>query len=341
MNKNKFIIYWLWTGLIMVVTMVIIGGITRLTNSGLSMVDWKLIAGAIPPLTAESWEQTFEQYKQFPEYQKLNYNMTLGAFKSIFWWEYLHRLLGRTIGLVFIIPFIFFWIKKWLDKQLMVRLMVIFVLGGFQGFLGWYMVKSGLVDVPHVSHFRLAIHLSAALVLFCAILWTILGLRDEFTRDRWRPRLFFPYATLGLLFFQIVLGAFVAGLKAGYGYNNFPFMGETVLPTADMISIAPPFSNGPVVQFIHRWMAFVVLFAMGALYKISQTEASTKRLGKWLLVVAGVQVALGIATLMLAVPVVLGVLHQLVAVILLGLLLAIVFHLHHSSVSTMPKIGSM
>ena len=176
--QKRIIRNWLYSGLLLIALMVIIGGITRLTHSGLSMVEWKLIGGTIPPLNNLQWQETFEKYQQFPEYQKINKNMQLAEFKVIFFWEYLHRLLGRLIGLVFIIPFVLFWIKKWLNPKQKKQLLILFGLGALQGFWGWFMVKSGLANIPEVSHFRLAIHLVTAFGIMCYIYWLILSFTE-------------------------------------------------------------------------------------------------------------------------------------------------------------------
>lgn len=178
-NQKRIILAWLYAGLFLIALMVIIGGITRLTHSGLSMVEWKLISDIIPPLNEIQWEEKFEKYQQFPEYKKINTGMGINQFKSIFFWEYIHRLLGRLIGIIFIIPFIFFWWKKWLNNKHKKQLLLLLFLGGMQGFLGWFMVKSGLVDIPAVSHYRLAIHLIFAFGIMCYIYWLILMLQES------------------------------------------------------------------------------------------------------------------------------------------------------------------
>jgi cytochrome c oxidase assembly protein subunit 15 len=176
---DNYIKIWLWSGILLIVLMIVVGGITRLTGSGLSIVEWNVISGTIPPITDAQWQHAFDQYKQFPQYQKLNHGMDMAQFKQIFFWEYIHRLLGRFIGLVFLLPFIFFYFTRKLSKPLIKKLLVIFALGALQGFMGWYMVKSGLNDNPHVSHFRLAIHQGLALLLIVSILWTILTVNED------------------------------------------------------------------------------------------------------------------------------------------------------------------
>jgi heme a synthase len=321
-------------GIFLITSMVVVGGITRLTGSGLSIVEWKVLSGTLPPLTNEQWLETFEKYKQFPEYQKLNQGMSLSGFKSIFWWEYSHRLLGRITGLIFIVPFLFFIIKRALSPSLVKKLLFIMFLGGLQGLMGWIMVKSGLHDIPHVSHYRLAAHLSLALLLVAYITWTIAELktyrlaRSPLPHALWKVAL----AATGLVAVQIIYGAFVAGLKAGFSYNTYPLMHGEILPayTLQNLTLVQVFDNGIVVQFIHRWMAIAVLGAVLYLYYLCKNKKLSKSatgLAAALSVVVLIQVTLGIATLVLAVPLVLGVLHQLVAVVLLIIAVLLVFQL--------------
>jgi cytochrome c oxidase assembly protein subunit 15 len=293
------------------------------------MVEWKVISGSLPPMNASEWQVMFEKYQQFPEYKIFNKGMSLNEFKSIFWWEYIHRFLGRLVGVVFLVPFLFFYFKKWLTPDLTKKLVVIFILGGLQGFLGWYMVKSGLVDLPHVSHFRLAIHLCMALVLISFILWTLLSINGNYRHNK-NP-MWFPVACLLLLVFQIVFGAFVAGLKAGYGFNNFPMMGDSFLPL-EMLQSAPPLSNGVLVQFVHRWMGFVVLLSFYALYKMTKHLPVARKFARLLLFALLVQVVLGISTLILAVPIFLGVIHQFMAVIIVLLTVATLYHIRNEAI---------
>ena len=314
-----FIRVWLYTGIALVAAMVIVGGITRLTGSGLSMVEWKPVTGIVPPLNETDWQTEFEKYKQFPEFQKLNFSMTLQQFKQIYFWEFIHRLLGRLIGVVFLIPFLFFYFKRWITKKLAIPLLVIFLLGGLQGFIGWYMVKSGLNTIPHVSHFRLALHQGMALFLLIAIFWTALSLdKQKRTVTPGSKRIFtVSIVSFVLLCSQITWGALVAGLKAGYSYNNFPWMGDSFFPNNDLVQSASYFYNGVLLQFTHRWLAFVVAGSFIILYYISKPYPEINLSAKWLLLLAGFQVVLGIVTLMLSVPIALGVLHQFVAILVL------------------------
>lgn len=335
----KLIKAWLWSGIVLVSLMVLIGGITRLTGSGLSIVAWKPITGIIPPLNEAQWQQEFEAYKQFPEYQKINYKLNLEDFKGIYWWEYLHRLLGRLTGLVFLLPFAFFLLKKWVSRPLLKRLLLILLLGALQGLMGWLMVKSGLQDMPHVSHYRLAAHLSLALLLIAVILWTILELNEKQQKYSMSAPAGSYMLALGLVvlvFCQIVLGAFVAGLKAGFSYNNFPLMGDSFFPSQFLDSPQALLNSGPLLQFMHRWFAFVVLaFAFFFYHKLGKARENKplKQMGNWLLLVLLLQIVLGIATLLLRVPLVLGVLHQMMAVLLFALCMGLLYQARQATVA--------
>jgi cytochrome c oxidase assembly protein subunit 15 len=326
-KTKKQLTLWLSSALLLIFLMVIIGGITRLTRSGLSMVEWHPVSGVIPPLNEAEWIVEFEKYQQYPEYQKLNQGMTLENFKFIFFWEYIHRLIGRLLGVLFVVPFTWFWMKKKLSPPFAKKLIGIFLLGGAQGLFGWYMVKSGLVDVPHVSHYRLAGHLILAFGLMAYILWTTLSLhREKFTYST-------PYNKthlsgklnwiIAVLVLQIVYGAFVAGLKAGYGWNTFPKMAGQWVPSG-LLPLSPWYINltehNFTVQFIHRWIGWILCmiipvfwrYCKGFTLSIQQVKAVDYLL--WTLLV---QFGLGILTLIMVVPVWLGVAHQAGAVILL------------------------
>lgn len=330
MSKVSNIKLWLWVGILLIVLMIVVGGITRLTGSGLSIVEWNVISGTIPPITETQWQQAFDQYKQFPQYKKLNYGMDMAQFKQIFFWEYIHRLLGRFIGLVFLLPFLYFYFTRKLSKSLTKKLLVIFALGALQGFMGWYMVKSGLNDNPHVSHFRLAIHQGLALLLIVSIFWTILTMGGRKPSGNNRSLLLIlSYLSLVLLSFQIVLGAFVAGLKAGFSYINFPFMGDSFFPSAIVMKSEPYFYNGVMLQFTHRWVAFVVFFSFLWILKISKPYPEVRKYIRILIVIGIMQIVLGISTLMLQVPLALGVIHQFIAIILLMLLIKIIYEVRY------------
>ena len=313
--QKRIIRNWLYSGLLLIALMVIIGGITRLTHSGLSMVEWKLIGGAIPPLNNVKWQETFEKYQQFPEYQKINISMQLSEFKLIFFWEYLHRLLGRLIGLVFIIPFVIFWIKNWLNPKQKKQLLILLGLGALQGFLGWFMVKSGLVDVPAVSHFRLAIHLVTAFGLMCYIYWLILSFTEAEKSTNKIINKLSQYLIIALLI-QIIYGAFVAGKDAGASLNGVEgienVFGYSFRNSNDFNLL----NNGFDIQAFHRLFAWVVfsitLIIFNKTRKTELVKAGTLVLG---LTIA--QIILGISTLLLSLQIHTAITHQFIAIILL------------------------
>ncbi|MGY8921939.1 MAG: COX15/CtaA family protein [Flavobacteriales bacterium] len=336
MKDNKKVIYWLLTGCILIFIMVIVGGITRLTHSGLSISNYKLISGTIPPTNALQWNEAFDLYKQYPEYQKLNYNMTIDEFKDIYFWEWIHRVIGRFIGLVFVIPFVYFLLRKQLTKSTIKKCLILLAMGGFQGFLGWFMVKSGLVDKPDVSHYRLAMHLTTAFLTFAYTFWVALDLifpskKQINTRFRNLIRV-----GLVILVIQIIWGAFVAGLDAGWIHNHWPLMNDGELIHQSVTTEQEPlwrnFIEGKSgVQFIHRYLAYIVVGIIGFIWfkaRKNKTTALQQKGINLLLILVGVQFVLGVLTLVLFVPVWLGVLHQVTAFILLA---TMTFTLHRYS----------
>lgn len=315
-TQRKYVTTWLYSGIVLVALMVVIGGITRLTQSGLSIVEWKPIHGAIPPLNEAEWHEEFSKYKQFPEYQKLNKGMSLSEFKSIFFWEYLHRLLGRLIGLVFIIPFLIFWMKKWFNSTQKKQLLLLLFFGSFQGFLGWFMVKSGLIDRPHVSHFRLAIHLLAAFGVMCYIYWLIMSFNSVPKKDSLKLNRLSKWF-IGLLLIQIIYGAFVAGLKAGYflQVNDSVIknvIGYTFRNTGDLDLL----NNAIDVQAFHRIFAWIVFIIATIIFKKSR-NTNLSKIGNIVFGLVLIQISLGIATLLLRVEIHTAVTHQFVAIVLL------------------------
>ncbi|MFC2176319.1 COX15/CtaA family protein [Bacteroidota bacterium] len=327
MTKDRnSIIAWLAIGAIMVASMVVIGGITRLTHSGLSMTDWKLILGMIPPLNEAEWQSAFDQYKQFPEYQTVNNHFTLSEFKSIFFWEYLHRLIGRLIGIVFIIPFFVFLFRKSIKGKLLFQCLTLLGLGALQGFLGWFMVKSGLIDRPSVSHYRLAIHLSAAFLTFCYIIWVILSLVQPTRTGQGTKELALLSRLLTLVIsMQIVFGAFVAGLKAGLVFPTWPKMGNDWIPAAVSTGLRSQgleslFSQIVSVQFVHRTFAYLVVIMVAVVW-VKAKKLNLNRLQNnsvnVLVTLVVIQFLLGVFTLLYLVPVALGVAHQVGALFLL------------------------
>lgn len=325
---DRIVAGWLLVCCAMIFGMVVLGGVTRLTGSGLSMVEWDPIFGAIPPLTQEDWQAVFDQYRASPEYQKVNVRMDVEGFKSIYWFEFAHRLLGRAIGTVFLVPFLFFLWRGWIGRTLVPKLAAMFVLGGLQGALGWYMVASGLVDDPHVSQYRLTAHLVLAFLIYGFIFWVALDLLRPLRAaaaavpDRLRKG--------ALLFLLLVIvtissGGLVAGLKAGYAYSTFPLMDGHLIPKA--IFLFDPlwrnfFENIATVQFDHRLLATLVLIAGFSLWLAARKlPDALRRRAHLLLAMIAVQVTLGISTLLLHVPIALAALHQAGALVLLTLTL--------------------
>lgn len=330
--SRRSIALWLFVVAGMIAAMVVLGGLTRLTGSGLSITEWKPIHGALPPLSDAEWQEEFDAYKAIPQYQKINRGMTVDEFKSIFWWEWAHRNLGRLIGLAFLIPFVAFLTIGRVERALLPRLTGLFILGGLQGALGWFMVMSGLKDRVDVSQYRLVAHLGLALVIYAAILWTALPLwRGEWpAASAQHPLYRGSLAVLGLIFVQILLGGFVAGLDAGLTYNTWPLMDGKLIPDGLFPTWLAPFEDVTTVQFNHRIMAYVVTAAVVAHWvlarraKVTGVAATTSHL---LLVTVFAQVLLGIWTLLEVVPVALGALHQAGAVALLTVALLHAFTL--------------
>lgn len=330
-DTRRQIALWLFICSAMVFATLVVGGVTRLTHSGLSIVEWQPIVGTLPPLNPAEWEATFAKYKQTPEFQKVNHQMSLDEFKGIFYWEYWHRVLGRGIGLVFFLPYLVFLLRRKIEGPLTWKLAGIFVLGGMQGAMGWYMVKSGLVDDPRVSQYRLTAHLSLAFVIFIAMMWVALDLLKPRVAAALRtaPAALqrFGFGLALLAFYMVISGGFVAGIRAGKAYNTFPLMNGHVLPPESFV-IDPWylnfFNNMALVQFDHRLGAWLLAFLVPWFWlKLRSAPVSDNaRLAATLLLVAlAIQIALGIATLLLAVPVALGAAHQGGSMVVFGVVL--------------------
>ena len=336
LNTERAVGVWLLVCCFLVFAMVVLGGVTRLTGSGLSMVRWAPLSGAIPPITAAAWEAEFNHYQQSPEFQKVNHQMTVNEFKTIFYVEYFHRLLGRAIGLVFLIPFLVFLWRGRIRGALIPKLSLMFVLGGLQGLLGWYMVKSGLVDVPRVSPYRLTAHLIVAVAIYAYLFWTALGLLSKRSGHGTVPSL--SRGAIGItamIVVTILSGGFVAGLKAGHAFNTFPLMGGQWIPQG--YRVAEPFwlnffETIPAVQFNHRWLA-ITTFVLVLLFALRAWRDDAMRMYRAavgvLAMLALIQVSLGISTLVLHVPVVLAAAHQGAALALLTAALYLVFITRH------------
>jgi cytochrome c oxidase assembly protein subunit 15 len=319
---------WLFACCLLVFLMVVVGGITRLTHSGLSIVEWQPIVGTLPPLTDDDWDILFEKYRKTPEYQQVNRGMGIDGFKRIFWWEYFHRLLGRLIGIAYLVPFLWFVARGTVRGPVAWKLLGIFLLGGLQGAMGWYMVKSGLVDNPRVSHFRLTAHLGLAILIFGAMLHVGIGLltgpRPLAARLAGASPVRHAYAVVGLVFLMILSGGLVAGIRAGFAYNTFPLMnGHLVPPELFMLEPwhANFFYNMATVQFDHRALAWLLAALVPWLWWRCRQDgipARARLAGHALLATLALQIGLGIATLLLVVPVPLAAAHQGGAVLVFG-----------------------
>lgn len=351
-RRYRIVGLWLFALAGMVFVMVVIGGLTRLTNSGLSMVEWRPVTGWLPPLSDAAWEAAFRAYQATPEYRHVNAGMSVAEFKGIFWLEYVHRLWGRLIGVAFFVPFVFFIVRGWLDRKLAPRLAVIFILGGLQGALGWFMVASGLVDRPDVSQYRLVAHFGAALIIYVALLWVGLSLIAR--TPPWNPARGLGTATLGLgalIFVTMLSGGFVAGTDAGFAYNTFPLMDGRLVPEG-LFTLSPAylnfFDNITTVQFTHRVLALSTLTAVIVFWLMVRQRplpARARLATHGLLAAALLQVGLGIATLVLVMPTALAALHQANGVALLTMIVWTGFELRplatHAAAPVVYRRGAM
>ena len=321
---NKLFSFWLVASLMLVFLIIIIGGLTRLTNSGLSIIEWELFKGILPPMNAESWDIYFEKYKSIPQYKLLNFNMTIDEFKIIFYWEYIHRVLARFIGLFFLLPLIFFYFSRKINKKYLKICFIIFSLIVFQGLIGWYMVKSGLVNNTTVSHYRLALHLSLAIIIISTIFWLLKNIKEKkeiiffnFTKNN------LPYHfLLIIIFLQIIFGAFVSGLDAGMIYQTWPLMNQEYFPDDTMFvnyNNYINFNNRSLVQFYHRNLAYFIIFyaIILALYIYLNKTKSLYKPFIYLFSVLILQIFLGIFTLLSGLNIYLASAHQISSVLLI------------------------
>lgn len=336
-HQDRRVAIWLLICCALVFAMVVLGGVTRLTGSGLSMVDWKPVTGVLPPLSEAEWLKTFEMYQQSPEFQKVNSHMDVEAFKGIFWLEFLHRLLGRLIAVVFFLPFLVFAAKGYIGKHEWPKYLLMFVLGGMQGLIGWYMVKSGLVNDPHVSQYRLSTHLVAAFLIYGYMFWVALSLLWPRTSGDRHPWFGKALGVTSLVSITIVSGGFVAGLKAGKIFNTFPMMGDYWIPPGVM-ALAPAwrnfFDNPATVQLDHRILAITTFFVVVTFWaRIRKTHLSARATTAvhGLLATLIVQLTLGILTLLYFVPTALAATHQAVAMMLFTAALYLAHCLRDSS----------
>ncbi len=319
-TDDRWIARWLSICAAVIFGMILLGGVTRLTDSGLSMVEWQPIMGTVPPLNEQDWQVVFDKYKAYPEYQKINYDMDLDGFKVIFMYEYLHRMLGRLIGLLYFVPLVILLARGMVRRPLLPHLLVLLVLGGAQGVMGWYMVKSGLVDRPDVSQYRLTAHLGLAVLVYSYMVWLILSLTaPDRARPSNPPRR--PVALVALVYLMILSGGFVAGTDAGFSYPTWPLMGESFIPPALYAGgWLSAFEQVTTIQFNHRMLAYVivVIMAIVAVQNLSGSEDGRVRRAVWLMLAAlAVQVALGISTLLSHVAIPVAAAHQGGAVLLL------------------------
>ena len=338
-SAGRAVAFWLLACAVLIAAMVVVGGVTRLTHSGLSIAEWQPLVGTVPPLSESDWQALFEKYRATPEYKLVNQGMSLDEFKGIFWLEYVHRLLGRVIGIAFLVPLLWFWWAGRVDRRLGWKLVGIFALGALQGAVGWYMVASGLVDEPRVSHLRLATHLGLAFLILGAMLWVAFALIFPRRVDGGRAapgdaRLAGIMAAL--VFLQVLAGALVAGIRAGKAYNTFPLMNGHLVPP-ETLSLDPWwlnfFNNMATVQLDHRLLAWLLLAGVTWLWlRVRRSDAGprARRGASLLLGLVVVQFALGVATLLLVVPVPLAAAHQGVATLVFAAALYTAHALHGS-----------
>ena len=331
-NINIYISYWLLLITLLVALMIVVGGLTRLTDSGLSITRWDLISGIIPPLSTNDWEKSFSLYKQIPEYKLLNSSMTLEQFKTIYWWEYIHRILGRLVGLFYFIPLFLLTFKKLIKKNSLISLYMILILIFFQGFIGWYMVKSGLTEGTDVSHYRLALHLTLAFIIFILLLWNYLKYKNQqiFIRNKKLP-IYLPIVFIFCILVQICIGAFVSGLDAGQIYQSWPLMNHSYFPDdsnlKDLFSMKA-LETPSIVQFIHRNIAYSIIllfiFISVIIYK-NQDFAYLRNTTLLVFVFLFLQTFLGILTVLSGAQIILASMHQIASIFLITSSLILVF----------------
>ena len=331
-NVNTYISYWLLLITFLVALMIIVGGLTRLTDSGLSITKWDLFSGILPPLSLKDWEKSFSLYKEIPEYKYLNSSMTLDQFKIIYWWEYIHRLLGRIVGLFYFLPLLYFTYKKVLNKKSLISLYLVFILILFQGFIGWYMVQSGLVERIDVSHYRLALHLTLAFIIFILLVWNFLKHRNQKVLiSNNRLPFYLPVFFLFFILLQISLGAFVSGLDAGQIYQTWPLMNQSYFPDDsnlnDLFSMKA-FETPSVVQFMHRNMAYlsILLFVLIATIIYRNNDfIYLRKITVTIFIFLFLQIFLGVLTILSGAQIILASMHQIGSILLITTSLILVF----------------
>jgi len=331
-NKNIYVAYWLLLITFLVALMIIIGGLTRLTGSGLSITRWDLISGILPPMSLNEWKELFNLYKEIPEYKLLNFSMTLSEFKFIFWWEYSHRLLGRLVGLLYITPLLYFTWKKIINKRSLRFFYLIFLLIVLQGILGWYMVKSGLIDRTDVSHYRLSLHLTLAFIIFILLLWNYLKYfyNKKFLHNK-KLNNFFPIIFLIFIILQISTGALVSGLDAGQIYQSWPLMNDKYFPDdsnfKDLFALNS-LETPSLVQFIHRNMAYFIFIFFGLIAIKIFTNTDFFYLRKPIILIfifLTLQIFLGILTILSGAQILFASMHQIGSIFLVSSTLALIF----------------
>jgi len=331
-NKNTYVAYWILLITILVGAMIVVGGLTRLTDSGLSITKWDLFTGIVPPTNIKEWEFTFSLYKKIPEFQLLNSSMTLQEFKTIFWWEYIHRLLGRIVGLFFLIPLVYFSIKKMIKKKDLINFYLIFFLICFQGFIGWYMVKSGLSERTDVSHYRLSIHLTVAFIIFIFLILNFLKFKNldlSLVGKKFPNKLL--YLFLFLLLIQISIGAFVSGLDAGKIYQTWPLMNESYFPDdSNFVEIfsLKSFETPSLVQFMHRNIAYLIIFFfLAILFKIYKNKDYhyLRKSALVILLALVLQIILGILAVTSGAQIVIASMHQIGSIFLITATIILTF----------------
>ena len=331
-NKDIYISYWLLLITFLVALMIFVGGLTRLTDSGLSITRWDLISGILPPLSLNDWEKSFSLYKQIPEYKLINLSMTLEQFKTIYWWEYIHRLLGRFVGLFYLIPLIYITFKKVIKKNSLISLYIILILIFVQGYIGWYMVKSGLTERTDVSHYRLSLHLTLAFVIFILLLWNYFKYKSQKTliQNKKLPSYLLIFFTFCILV-QISIGAFVSGLDAGQIYQSWPLMNHGYFPDdsspKDLFSMKA-FDTPSIVQFVHRNVAYfiILLFSFIAIIIYRNNDFIYLRSPVLLVFIfLFLQTLLGILTVLSGAQIILASMHQIGSILLITTSLILVF----------------
>ena len=331
-NKNIYISYWLLLITFLVGLMIIVGGLTRLTDSGLSITKWDLISGIFPPLNSNDWEKSFSLYKEIPEYRLLNSSMTIEQFKTIYWWEYIHRLLGRIVGLLYLIPLLYLTFKNLIKKNSLISFYLVLFLIFFQGFVGWYMVKSGLTEKTDVSHYLLALHLTLAFIIFILLLWNYLKYKKQqvFISNKKLPE-YLPIFFIFCVLIQICIGAFVSGLNAGQIYQSWPLMNQGYFPDdsnlKDLFSIKA-FETPSIVQFIHRNIAYFIILLFSFITTIiyrNEDFIYLRKITLMLFIFLFLQTFLGILTVLSGAQIILASMHQIGSILLITTALILVF----------------